>query len=553
MPVVAAQSEENWKSKYYDQLDRLEKKEKEWSELELVLKKAVGRLSLAAEGQASTIDRYLREIRAAVKGDVDHFKLESILEDLSKRLARIEEPNQRIIAALRAVLEPLSLPVSCEKSRQKVLKQLAKATDEDKADCISAIQNLLKDSISIAPEKEEKKHGMLGRILGKSESPVNDEDESTADDIEAEISSSKIQKIAEVVSELDSQASSDVRELLVRLLEQLVVPADFHSKIEDMKVRVEKSTDPSEWALLKEAATLINSIPVHMQKEKHEFESFLHQITSRLKEMDSFLQNESVSIDSAEKEGLLFDDNVVLHVEDIREDVMQASNLDDLKVVVEGKLENISQHIKDYRSAEKERFSRVKKDVLVMQNQMMELEKESETLKTIIVEKNKLAMFDALTGIPNRLAYEKKSEEEIARWKRFGNPLCLIVWDIDFFKKVNDTYGHKAGDKVLKTIAQLMNDRIRETDFLARFGGEEFVMLLPGTSEEETLGLANDLRSKVESCGFHYQGQAVGVTVSCGISSFTGDDTLEKVFERADQALYKAKENGRNQCVIAAS
>ena len=182
---------------------------------------------------------------------------------------------------------------------------------------------------------------------------------------------------------------------------------------------------------------------------------------------------------------------------------------------------------------------------------MMSLEKESENLKSIIVEKNNQAMFDVLTEIPNRLAYEKKATEEIARWKRFSNPLSLAVWDIDFFKKVNDSYGHKAGDKVLKTIAQLLNDRIRETDFLARFGGEEFVMFLPGTKEDEALKLVNDLRKKVEACGFHYQGNAVNITVSCGISSFRDGDSLENVFERADNALYKAKENGRNQCVIA--
>ena len=104
---------------------------------------------------------------------------------------------------------------------------------------------------------------------------------------------------------------------------------------------------------------------------------------------------------------------------------------------------------------------------------------------------------------------------------------------------------------MLKTIAQLLNKRIRETDFLARFGGEEFVMFLPGTKEEEAMVLLNSLRKKVEECGFHYQGDAVNITVSCGVSSFKENDTLEQAFERADNALYAAKDNGRNQCIIA--
>ena len=558
MDVDAVQGEGQWKRKYYDQLDRLEKKEKQWGELEAVLKKAVGRLSLAAEGQADSIDRYLKDIRVAVKGDVDHFRLESILEDLSKRLAKIDEPNKRIVGALRELLEPLDLPESCEKSRQKILKQLKKATDNDKDKSISVIQKILNKAISIEPVKEVSKTGMLGRILGKPES-TEDADELAANQEDTEQPDESADVVSRAIGEIELELafeenpSSGVSELLVRLLEQLVVPADFYDKIEAMKVRIAKSESPSEWELLKDAARLINSIPVHMQEEKNEFENFLHQVTSKLNEMDDFLVSEGSAIDSAEKEGMLFDDNVKMHVKDICNDVKDAGSLEDLKVIVEGRIENISHHIKEYRSAENERFSLAKKDIVNMQNQMMALEKESEVLKAVIVEKNKLAMFDALTCIPNRLAYEKKTVKEIARWKRFGNALSLIVWDIDLFKKVNDTYGHKAGDKVLKTIAQLMNSRIRETDFLARYGGEEFVMLLPGTTEEEALRVANDLRTKVESCGFHYQGKAVNINVSCGISSFSANDTQEKVFGRADQALYHAKENGRNQCVLASA
>ena len=160
-------------------------------------------------------------------------------------------------------------------------------------------------------------------------------------------------------------------------------------------------------------------------------------------------------------------------------------------------------------------------------------------------------MFDALTEIPNRLSYEKKSEEEIARCIRFNTPLCMAVWDVDLFKQVNDTYGHSAGDKVLKAIAQLMKDRIRETDFIARYGGEEFVMFMPGIDEDEALKMVDALREKVFSSKFKHNGEIVKISVSCGISSFAGNDTQESMFERADKALYTAKDNGRNQCVVA--
>ena len=677
MTVTPGQDEEQWKSKYYTQLDQLETKEKEWSELESVLKKTVVRLSLAAEGQNDSVDQYIKDIRTVIKNDIDRFRLESILDDLSKLLAKIEEkkgaPDQQVVTALHMLVEPLEFPKSCKKAKQKLLKQLGDATDKDKEACVKETLELLKKALTLQPESAAKKPGFLERMIGATEETAKTIDipatasiishvvqllpwpdklreqvrslvNATADTRSDKDLSTRISQLEKLISiwkedapdkegvaklennitqqddedldtykscvmsfldkfdnksaadgkiselrviatnavargELDQLASNladmllpvdasgaavssagtvnsdmqpNIQELLIRLLEQLVVPTDFHKNVEEMKARLEKQTNSSDWKkLLKDVAALINSIRISMQNEKHEFENFLQQVTLRLKEMDSFLQNESMSIVSAEKEGKRFDVKVNGHVKDIRNDMKQAGDLDGLKNVVETRLETISQHIKDYRNAEQKRYTNVKKDVFDMQNQMMSLEKESENLKSIIVEKNNQAMFDVLTEIPNRLAYEKKATEEIARWKRFSNPLSLAVWDIDFFKKVNDSYGHKAGDKVLKTIAQLLNDRIRETDFLARFGGEEFVMFLPGTKEDETLKLVNDLRKKVEACGFHYQGNAVNITVSCGISSFRDGDSLENVFERADNALYKAKENGRNQCVIA--
>ncbi|HEX5636547.1 MAG TPA: diguanylate cyclase, partial [Gammaproteobacteria bacterium] len=374
---------------------------------------------------------------------------------------------------------------------------------------------------------------------------------------------SEVKSASAVTSAVNVSATKDatvkddmpsIQELLIRLLEQLVVPQDLLADVEVMKTRLEKETAPSDWQkLLKDVAILINSIRSRMQQEKNEFETFLHQITNRLKELDTYLQTEGASLQKAEQTGKEFDNKINNGVRDIRNDMNQAVDLDGLKQSVQTRLDAISQHIMDYRSAEQTRIAEAQSSVSAMQSRMSSLEQETHNLKTVLVEKNRQALSDALTGIPNRLAYEQRVQDEIGRWKRFGTPLSLVIWDVDYFKKVNDTYGHKAGDKVLKTIAQLMAQRIRNTDFMARFGGEEFVMLLPGTKEEETLRLVNELRKQVEDCGFHYHGTAVKITVSCGVSSFHKDDALAQVFERADKALYRAKKNGRNQCVIAAA
>ena len=158
---------------------------------------------------------------------------------------------------------------------------------------------------------------------------------------------------------------------------------------------------------------------------------------------------------------------------------------------------------------------------------------------------------DPLTQLPNRLAYDQRSQQEYARWKRYNNTLLIMVWDIDLFKQVNDTYGHQAGDKVLKVVATTLRKNLRETDFVARFGGEEFVSLMPETSLGGGFKVAEKIRATVEKLEFHYRGSNVQVTISCGISLFMENDTRESAFARADKALYQAKEQGRNRCVIA--
>jgi diguanylate cyclase len=179
------------------------------------------------------------------------------------------------------------------------------------------------------------------------------------------------------------------------------------------------------------------------------------------------------------------------------------------------------------------------------------MEIETEQLKEQVRKKQEEATHDPLTGVANRLAYNQKIESEIARNKRYQSPLTLMVWDIDKFKSINDSYGHAAGDKVLKVIAKLLSSNIRETDFVARFGGEEFVIVMPETEINAAEGVAEKLRTTIENSEFHFRGKRVVITASCGIAEIKHNETEEQLFQRADDALYEAKDSGRNCYVIA--
>lgn len=166
-------------------------------------------------------------------------------------------------------------------------------------------------------------------------------------------------------------------------------------------------------------------------------------------------------------------------------------------------------------------------------------------------ESYELATTDPLTGVYNRRTFKELAEPHLSRSRRSRVPLSLLMLDLDHFKRVNDTYGHLAGDEVLKAFADLVRGCLRKEDLLARYGGEEFVVLLPGSSQAAATALAERIRDQVAANPLGGTDHRVRVTVSVGVASEAGDTlpSLESMLGRADEALYRAKADGRNRVV----
>ncbi len=163
-----------------------------------------------------------------------------------------------------------------------------------------------------------------------------------------------------------------------------------------------------------------------------------------------------------------------------------------------------------------------------------------------------LSITDQLTQLYNHGFIIKRLEEEFKQAERYGRELSIIMADIDFFKKVNDTYGHQTGDYVLRKISQLMLDSVREIDIVGRYGGEEFLIILPETNKKNAAIIAERIRKKVEEYDFSRYLTSFTVTISMGIAEYKKElKTTEELIKRGDQALYKAKENGRNRVEIS--
>jgi diguanylate cyclase (GGDEF)-like protein len=169
--------------------------------------------------------------------------------------------------------------------------------------------------------------------------------------------------------------------------------------------------------------------------------------------------------------------------------------------------------------------------------------------KQLEYELEKMATTDKLTGAFTRTKFHEIIKREMERAKRYGHPLSMIMFDIDHFKAVNDTHGHAVGDYVLQTLTQIVRQNLREIDYPIRWGGEEFIIIVPDTEVESAQVLAERIRKAAERYQFDYAGV---ITVSFGVTRFREDDTEDSFIKRADDAMYLAKKKGRNRVEVKA-
>lgn len=346
----------------------------------------------------------------------------------------------------------------------------------------------------------------------------------------------------------------NVNEILLQLLDRLSLPPDLQQKVVVLQTKLEEVVQDEEWPeVLDQIASLIGEVRKKVQAEKKELEKFLAHLTKRLQAIDNSLQGVKEDQKSSYSHSVQLNSLLSEQMLEIRNSVQEASDLDQLKLVVDARLDAITDHMERFRIKEQQREQKASDRVDELTERLSVMEKETVELRNKVVKQRNLAMCDRLTGLPNRAAYDERLDQEYRRWRRFNENLCMVMIDVDHFKNINDNFGHKAGDKVLATIAAVIRDRVRETDFVARYGGEEFVALVTGAKIEDAFKVADKLRASIESCGFHFRGARVPVTISAGIAEFHDNDTPDDVFERADKAMYEAKNNGRNCCKMAKS
>jgi diguanylate cyclase len=227
-----------------------------------------------------------------------------------------------------------------------------------------------------------------------------------------------------------------------------------------------------------------------------------------------------------------------------------ATDLTQLKSQVKSQIGNIRHALDNYQQAEQSQ-QKLATQLEALSHKIKFMEDDAEKNRDVLEKQRHKALHDPLTELPNREFYNERAAYEFQRWQRYARPLTLAIFDIDKFKNINDSYGHQAGDRVLKVISRSIAKRLRKVDFFCRYGGEEFVALMPETGVNDALQVLDKIRLAIANAAFNYKDQPLVITLSIGATEFKVGDDLESAFTRADEALYAAKSGGRNCSRIA--
>ena len=591
-----------WKKKYLELLDKKVEAEVDFKTRTELLKRALIRSSLAAEGNDQQLDQQLQLLRTFLRKDMNNNELESHINQLEEAVLTSEANLLQRKAMLGTTLTQLTQQLQqlqLGKDVEKELKSFEKKLPNQLAQSYNLhyLLNQLKElqgralNTSSAPDRiAPAALGLFSRLFKTAETKKHTEQEqnfaavtdvqqaqttetaeplvsifsapTTATDTITDPKNNESSEHSDPIDNMDenfslpllmeasySSVAKHIHQTLTTLLNDLPISATHEQQALELRSRINKGLNWYELApLLDELSSIILAIA---NGSNNGLEQYLLELNQRLVSFHDTLQATSSGYIESVKDAQTLDDDLRQHVTSFHDDIHTSTDLDNLKTLVDTRLNSFINTLQAYQEKRIQTDSAIRERFQALTEHSKQMEQEAQQLTTKLEEQRQKALLDPLTGLANRAAWSERSELEYARIQRKDSSLLLSIIDIDHFKRINDNYGHLAGDKVLRLIAQELKKRLRKTDFIARFGGEEYAILLPDTLLNEGYRLIDELRLAIEACPFHFRGEPVTITFSAGIGQISTNESLDQAFERIDQALYAAKDAGRNQVAKA--
>jgi len=553
----------NWREKYLNALDEQEQLEKNCASQQELLRSALVRVSVAADGQDETLDQIMAKLREKLRGGINPTEMGSLLAQLEDAALAFERQRELGAQDIRQALEDVASPLHKVKLSRAVKKELNDYLTQlpqrsKKAHLYPALlQQLASIQQQALSEIEQPKTGLFDKILGsKTSAKTETVNDASDEELIADLppisypQPSPPPPLNNPLAVDKNYLSAEYSTQIIRVLSQFFTSLEnnedsIKTKVDAMRRKLEQGVSVD--TLIPLLDSVRDLVMEAYLAANQAFATYLKNVNQELAEIYMLLGGAVKNTRDERAASRKLQAKVMREMSDLESTAASATDINQLKDTVKSQLGNIRQVIDHYQQTDQaQQFLAEQLQTLGAKIKTMEVE--AEKSRTTLEKHRQKALLDPLTELPNREAYNERASAEVQRWQRYGRPLTIAIFDIDHFKNINDSYGHQAGDRVIKVIGRSIAKRLREVDFFCRYGGEEFVALMPETDSHTALVVLEKVRDAIANTAFNYKDQPISITLSVGLTEFKTNDSLETAFERADQALYTVKATGRNRC-----
>ena len=494
--------------------------EKDLSSQSSVLLSFIDKLSLVCKGMDLELDNRLANFRQAHKKSQSFIALSNQINLISGLLTQQAKKNdlsvkmmhEQLISSSKSLQKSKGMPADTRRNLRTFIETIS-----DKKETIAQYVPALKELVNLYEQVITAKNN--------TNLPTNDNNTKV-------IAPEFIEKLKVSINNAINSLSLSDRNQKSLLLAQ-------------KEVAIAATTDD----VINNLTHVFSIISLDLRQERDTAKNFLSALSKTLSNVQKAVQATIETSDSVKTQNIKLNDQLQEQLSQVSVEIAEANSLEIVKSDINEKLSNIVNLLEEKQAFEESSNQLISGKLIEMTERVKQLEEESLKFQSRLQEQLVKSMQDALTKLNNRAAFDEYFTKAIVKYHHQPYELSLVVFDIDDFKRINDTYGHTAGDKTLQVIANTLSKNVTKKTFIGRYGGEEFVMIFSDKNKAQLLESLDILRKKIALLPFSFKNNKVSITTSIGCTHIKAGDNIHQAFERADQALYEAKNKGKNRVI----
>ena len=498
-----------------------------------ILIEFTNKLSQVSKGINTTLDNRLAQLRGLLTKSAPISSIELKIGEISKLIQKHTVVNEQNIAQIHKQFNDAGqnlqkvngLPNDLRRKLRSLLGE-AQLTKESITQYIPLLSQLLEFYNIAIYSKVDIPHNELLAANQNSDQTKN----ITTEENKSDVNSALIGQISTCLSKLHL-STQHTKELLA------------------INKKLIKDTTNDD--VLQHFVEIFDVIVADLQSERDSAKNFLNTLSETLTTVQNAVQKTLSTCKKAQNTNDEINEKLQEQLRDMTGSVKKAISLELVKVDINGKLNSIAQTLDKKTKFEQQNQKELSSQLNEMAKKVEKLEEQSQQFEKKLAEQQRKSMNDALTKLSNRAAFDEYFTQSMVRFHHKPFDLALAVIDIDDFKKINDTYGHTAGDKTLQVIANTIQKKVSNDVFVARYGGEEFVLIYTKQKEASFIKELNLINKSIARLPFKFKNNKVSITLSIGATHIIKNDNIHTAFERADEAMYKAKAQGKNRVIYS--